>query len=295
MSWLILSFVLLESSTFLLFKFLINANFHPYLLVSLSTFISSILLLIWYLPKKSFKSQVFHLTSVKASLPTALFIGLGNVFGFLALKYILATKYIFLNRTSVLLSPILAFWLMKEKINHKIWPLIGLTIIGIWLLAGNIDTNINWFGTALALLTAITVSLDFIYQKKAMIKLLPEVMAFWRRFLSGFVTLSMWLILPKLGVFNVSLIPYVLLLSLGFFAMSICLAKALKKHKVGEFNLLINLTPVLASLGAMILLKEMVTSHQMIGAGLILGSIVIYNLITNYDPRHNFGTKVNRK
>lgn len=289
MSWLILSFVLLESSTFLLFKLLIDANFHPYLLVSLSTLISSIFLLIWYLPSKSFKSQAFRIASIKASLPTALFIGLGNVFGFLALKYILATKYIFLNRISVLISPILAYLLLKEKINNKVWPLIGLTVVGIWLLAGNTETNLNFWGTVLALLTAVTVSLDFIFQKKAMIKLEPEVMAFWRRLLSAFVSLSMWLVLPNLGEFKVSLVPYILLISLGFFAMSICLAKALNKHLVGEFNLLINLSPVLASLGAMVFLKERVSSGQVVGAGLILGSIIIYNLITKYDSRHNSG------
>lgn len=258
-------------------------------MVSMSSVVASILLLVWYVPQRSYRKQIFRISSLKISLPTAIFIGLGNVFGLLALKFLLATQYIFLNRTSVLISPILALLILREKISSNIWPLIGITIIGIWLLAGTTYESLNYFGVVLALITAATVSLDFIYQKKAMNKLKPEVMAFWRRLLSSLVSLSMWLVFPKLGEFKIDLIFYILLTSLGFFSMSIVLAKALKKHKVGEFNLLINLSPILASFGAVMFLKEKVTSWQVLGALLILGSVMIYNLITKYDFRRNSG------
>ena len=274
----ILCFVVLEAGTTLLMKQLLNLAIHPYFVVLVSGLAASALMAVAFWRQPSFKKELLNLKVIKSIWPTAVFITLGNLFGFAALKLTRATNYILLARTSVLLSPILAWLILREKVNHKIWPLVASVLLGIWLLTGDWRLIFNLSGDSLAALTALTISLDFIWQKRAMIKVPLELMAFWRRLLSAILVGGIWLVTPQLGQtsFHFTGLGG---MALGFAGMSFFMARALKVQAVAEFNLLINLSPVLVGLSAYFLFGERLSGGQLVGAAFIIGSLVTFNLI----------------
>ena len=145
----------------------------------------------------------------------------------------------------------------------------------------------NLSGDSLALITTIFVALDFVYQKKAAIKGPSLTVAFWRRFLSGLMLAILWLVTPDLGQSSVSLLPLLLVVSVGYFFVSIFMVKAVKSQPVTNFNLMINITPVIVMVSAFFLLGEKLNSRQWFGALIILFAIAGYNLINKYDSGRN--------
>jgi len=284
-----LGFILAEACGVLLFKHLLNIGMHPYFIVLTTGILSSLGMGLIYWGKLSFRKNVKKLSSIKASLPSALAISIASLFGFISLKLTTVTNYTFIARLSVLLTPVLAWLILKEKINHKIWPLIMLTIAGILLLTGDWRMAFHISGDSLALLAALGITFDFIFQKKAIRKTTLEAMAFWRRLAHAFLVGSIWLLTPQLGRASVHDIGWILLMSFGYFALSILMAKAINSQTVADFNLYITLTPALVAILAFFLFKDKLNYYQLFGAGLIITSIFVYNLIRKYDSRHNSG------
>ncbi len=287
MNWWTFGFVLTEASSLLLVKHLLSLKIHPYYLASTSSLISSVILFFYFLPNKAFKKQFKKFKNIKLIFPTGLMIGLGNLIAFIALRLTTATNYTLIAKTSVLITPILAYFIIKEKVNKKLWPLIAVVLAGVWLLTGNLKLVLNFSGDSLALLAAITISLDFIFQKKALNKLNPEVVAFWRRLVSGILVGLMWVLTPNLGRTSLIDLKLICIVSLLFVFMSIFLSKAIKSQPVTDFNLVINLGPIFLLIGAYFFLGERLNIIQLIGSGLILSSIVGYNLVKKYDTRSN--------
>ena len=287
MNWWTFGFVLTEASSLLLVKHLLSLKIHPYYLASTSSLISSVILFFYFLPNKAFKKQFKKFKNIKLIFPTGLMIGLGNLIAFIALRLTTATNYTLIAKTSVLITPILAYFIIKEKVNKKLWPLIAVVLAGVWLLTGNLKLVLNFSGDSLALLAAITISLDFIFQKKALNKLIPEVVAFWRRLVSGILVGLMWVLTPNLGRTSLIDLKLICIVSLLFVFMSIFLSKAINSQPVTDFYLVINLGPIFLLIGAYFFLGERLNIIQLIGSGLILSSIVGYNLVKKYDTRSN--------
>lgn len=282
-----IAFVSLDALGITATKYFFNLGVHPYFFVLITGLFTSGFLLIYLLITKQFNRTLFNLKSIKKSFPTALFIALANLFAFLALKIIPATNYVLLLRTSLFMIPILAWIILKEKINLRLFPLAFVTIIGVWLLTGDLKLIISLSGYSLALLAALMSSLDFIYQKRALITISKDVVVFWRRLLSALLVGSFWFFTPRLGEAKWQYWPWFICFSFGFFLLSLVLIRALKSQPVAEFNLLANLTPIIVGLISWWYLKEILSKEQILGAGLIFGSIFVYNLLNRYDSRHN--------
>ena len=289
MNWWTLAFILTEAVSLLLVKHLLCLNIHPYYLASISSLLASLILLAYYLPNQSFKKQFRQIKNIRLIVPTGLMIGLGNLIAFISLRLTSASNYTMLAKTSVLMTPILAWLIIKEKINHKIWPSIFIVLIGIWLLTGDWRLIFNFSGDSLALLAAITISLDFIFQKRAVNQIMAGAVAFWRRLVSGLLVALIWWLTPHLGRADWADFGLISLTAIVFAFMSIFLAKAIKSQPVIDFNLITNLSPVLVLLGAYIFLSERLNIYQLIGSGLILIALLGYNLIKKYDLRHYSG------
>jgi drug/metabolite transporter (DMT)-like permease len=289
MSWYIIGFVLVEASATVIFKYLINLGLHPYFLILTTGTLASALIGGVYWKKDSFKKTVLKKNSIRMSFLPALAITLGNLVGFVSLRLTTATNYTLISRLSVLMTPILAWFILKEKINHKIWPLIFLSMIGFWLLTGDWQKVFYLSGDSLAVITALLLSFDFIFQKKALNIIPLEVVAFWRRLISAVMVGSIWLVTPQLGRASINDIGWILLLTMCFYLLSIFMSKAIKSQPVADFNLFISLSPVFVVIIAYLVLQEKLNGIQLIGSGLILMALVGYNLFNRYDTRNNSG------
>jgi drug/metabolite transporter (DMT)-like permease len=280
-----LAFILLETGLMVSLKSLMTQGLHPYFLVFGTGVFSSIFLWFWLVYKKQVTRANFNIRSLKYSLPSALFFGLANILGFLGLKLTTATNYALISRSSVIFLPLLGWWLIKEKTINAIYPLGLLIIIGIWLLSGNNQILIHWSGDGLAILSALTAALDFIYQKKALQFVAKDIIAWWRRIVSCIIGGIIWLFTPALGAVNANYLPLIALLGLAYFLISLALIRALQSNKVGNFNLYTTLTPVLVAVYGYIFFKDRLNSYQLIGGALILGSVLAFNLLNRRQPK----------
>jgi drug/metabolite transporter (DMT)-like permease len=269
MNYYNLGFVLTEFFMLLIGKYLLNLGVHPYFYALITGIPAAIIILFWFKLRPT-------LTSFLASLPTALFFTIANSLGFAALKLTSLTNYNFIIQISVLIMPVFGWLFLKEKIRPLVFPLAVVNLSGIALLSGFYRFQIN-SGDWLTLLAAVFLSLDFVWQKKAALKINQDEVAFWRRLIASLILGTFWLALPQLGTaswqYALTLIP-VSLLYVGF---SLLMVRCLKSQPVADFNLFITLSPVLTAIAAYWLLNEIMNPYQFLGAGLIMASILVYN------------------
>ncbi|MFC1626953.1 DMT family transporter [Patescibacteria group bacterium] len=279
MNFYTLGFVILETILVVATKYFFSLGIHPYFFVLFTGLSASIILLIYLIVSNQIDKSFIKWSVIKTSLATGVFASLANLIGFLGLKMTSVTNYAFLNRTNLLIIPILSWIILKEKIKPIIFPLAGLALIGVLLLTGDWRLMVNISGDSLALLAAVAVSLDFIYQKKAVTKTFKDEVAFWRRLISAFLVGSIWLFTPELGQAMWQYWPWMILFSFGFAMISVFLVRAVASQPVAEFSLFSSIGPLLVALTAFFALNEKLNQYQIAGGALIFGSIFIFNLI----------------
>ena len=273
-----LGFVATEVTLLVVGKYFLNLGIHPYF-YGLVTGVTAAAIMRVILKLKLTRATLI------ASLPTILFFTIANSLGFMALKYSQLTNYNFLIQSSLLIIPFLASLFLNEKVRWAIFPLALVNLTGIALLTGLNGLRFH-FGDGLTLLAAVFVSLDFVWQKKAALKIDQNVVAFWRRLISSIFLGSFWLITPQLGHASWQNALILIPISLLYVSLSLLMVRALTSQPVADFNLFITLSPVLTALVAFWLLNERMNQIQLSGAFLVLLSIIVYNWYRKvYDSR----------
>ena len=117
MNWWTLGFVLFEVILLITAKFVLNIQLHPYYYISIISLITSLELLIFLKITNRIKVGFWSLKTIKSIVPSSLFIGLASAFGFLSIKLTTATNYALINKTTTLMSPLLAFIILREPVN----------------------------------------------------------------------------------------------------------------------------------------------------------------------------------
>ncbi|HKZ35079.1 MAG TPA: DMT family transporter [Patescibacteria group bacterium] len=275
-----LGFVATEVILLVVGKYLLNTGIHPYFYALVTGVVAAVI--IWQLKKVK-----PHLPALITSLPTILFFTIANTLGFAAIKFTTLTNYNFIIQSSLLIMPLTAWLILGEKIRPLIFPLALINLTGIALLSGGRLLPLHFNGDLLALAAAVFVSLDFVWQKKAALKINQDEVAFWRRLISSLALGIFWLLTPTFGRADwqsgLLLIP----ISLFYVSMSLLMVRCLRIQPVADFNLFITLSPVLTALAAFLWLGETMNQTQFWGAGLILASILVYNWLSKaYDLGH---------
>lgn len=137
--------------------------------------------------------------------------------------------------------------------------------------------NLGFVATEVTMLAAAFVSLDFVWQKRAALKIDQNLVAFWRRLISSLFLGIFWLITPTLGTATVNNLLILIPVSLFYVIFSLLMVRALTTQPVADFNLFITLSPVLTAIAAFWLLGETMTFKQIVGSSLIMVSIIVYN------------------
>lgn len=262
-------FVFTEVTLLIIGKYLLNAGVHPFFFGLVTGVTAGAIIFAWLRLHPT-------LSSLLVSLPSILFFTIANSLGFVALKFTTLTNYNFIIQVSLLIMPVAGWLFLKEKIRPVIFPLAILNLTGIALLSGFYQWQVNR-GDLLTLLAAVFLSLDFVWQKRAALKINQDFVAFWRRLISSFLLGALWLLTPQLGTASWNNVLILIPLSLFYVSLSLLMVRCLKIQPVADFNLFITLSPVLTAIGAYFLLGETVTPNQLLGVGLIMNSIIVYN------------------
>lgn len=207
-----------------------------------------------------------------------------NLLGYWALQYTSAINFSLFNSTTPLFMTILAYFLMREKLNVTILLSILLSLVGIsWLITqGSIDKLLALQfnkGDLIVLCAVFMWAVYSIFIKKTEGVFHP-LSLFTYCLIVGMVILIPASIVelsfrPKV---DIDMTQLIFLLYVGIFP-SICSFLMWNRAVVhigpSKSSLYLNLIPVFGTIFAVAFLNEDVTIHHLIGAMIVLGSVLL--------------------
>ncbi len=182
--------------------------------------------------------------------------------------------------TVPVLTALLSRFVDKEKLSLLQWLAIAIEFIGVAVLTlmhGFVSINI---GLLWLFLAALALSLYNLLQRK-LTKKYTALQASAYSIFFGTLLLAVFLPASAREVFNVPVIQWVYLLILGVFSSAVAyvawsraFAKAKRTSQVSNYMFI---TPFLASLFGFLLAGELPESSTLIGGGIILLGVFIFN------------------
>ena len=208
---------------------------------------------------------------------------LSTVFFTFSIFYTTIATALLLYSTNVLITPILALMIIKEKISKNIWFAVILSLFGAILLFQPDFQSKNILGPSLAILASIVTSYYYVGRRKLK-KYHASVIMLYST-LIGFITMAAasFIIEPS---FYLSYIPksishvspfiwFILFIFAvdNFFAWYL-VNKGFETIKAGEGNIILLLEPIIGVIIGITIYTEIPTVLTLLGMGLILGSII---------------------
>lgn len=182
--------------------------------------------------------------------------------------------------TVPVLTALLSRFVDKEKLSFLQWLAIAVEFIGVAVLTlmhGFVSINI---GLLWLFLAALALSLYNLLQRK-LTKKYTALQASAFSIFFGTLLLAVFLPASAREIFNVPVIQWVYLLILGVFSSAVAyvawsraFAKAKRTSQVSNYMFI---TPFLASLFGFLLAGELPESSTLIGGGIILFGVFIFN------------------
>lgn len=226
------------------------------------------------LPKKSQLLPVL--------MPGLLQPGISNILFILGLSLTSVSNETLISVTETILTILLAWLLLGERIDRASLSLAGLAFMGVVLITfnGNITLDSSWLGNLLTLGSASCFALYAILCRRLVTQFDPLVLLCLHQSFGLILVAMVWLItLPWLGLTQ-GQIPFFIwplagLSGIGLYAIPFWLYIILLKHtKAGIAAIFLSLIPVFGIAGAYIFLGETLSLHQVVGGGLILISVI---------------------
>ncbi len=251
----------MSASVFLTFRFLI----------------ASLVLFIMY-PNNILKSD-------RKSFLYGFLIGISLFFGYLfqtvGLEFTTSSHSGLITGLYVVLAPVLAFFLLKEKITLRLVISLFLSIFGLSLLTNFYETHTMNFGDFLTVLSALSYAFQIVLVDKYVKMKDPSVIVFFQIFTVS--VLSIFL-LP----FNFSFVPgyfsifSILFLGIVATALAILIQNIAQKQLTsGETSVFLTSEPIFAVIFSYIILGETLGFVSIIGAFLIIISMVLMSIKSN--------------
>lgn len=171
-----------------------------------------------------------------------------------------------------ILTTVLAYFILKEKLTAVQWGAVGLSMIGCILLSLNGFLNIFY-----SLIVALTYALYLVIQKKITI-------------IDRFLLLNIQLVIACLALLpffpslsgpvpqEISFYGYILIMAVVFTIIPLFLnLYALKEVKSSTVGILLYINPIIGFLLSAFYYKEDITALQIVAYSLILISVVVFN------------------
>lgn len=225
----------------------------------------------------------------KSDIPTFLILGtigmIGyHVFFFLSLKYTTATNSSLIGATNPIVTTVLAYIFLKDKISFKNILGILVSLLGVVLIVTDGDLNVIFnfkinLGDFLMMIAVICWAAYGILSKKALEKYSPIKITSYA-FLFCTILLIPFVLFEKPWIYlhNTTLNGWISILYMAIFPSVfgyIIQQMSIKKIGPIKTSLYINLVPVFSMILATIILNEHISSIKIIACGLICGGICI--------------------
>ena len=239
--------------------------------------------------KKKIKLQIKNKTNqfFKLILPIGIFLFLGCIFQQVSLLYTDVANSAFFTIFYVIMVPIIAYFLLSEKIHWSIWPSALACVVGGYFLSDISNASIR-FGDSLVLIGAIFWALHIIYIGKIINKFdIPFFIALIQNLIVS--TLSFLLVI-MFEEFNFSKIKLETLeiLYAGILSGGAAFALQLfgqKNISAAPAAIVMSLEGVVAAIAAWIILNQILGLNNIIGCTLILGGILLSQLAPIYEKK----------
>jgi len=217
----------------------------------------------------------------------------------LGMQYASATAASVIISIIPLLVPVLAFYILKEKLLIKNIVGIFISCCGVVLVVININFEfiVSVKGIFLLMISVVAAVFYSVFLKKLADIYNPLTLIAWQNTIGAFMFLPLVLIFEpnSLRNFNYPLVSLIPLLKLAVFASSLAfLFYTYSVQKLGavKANIFTNLIPVLTAFFSFILLNEKLLFHNIIGifvviSGLILSQVNPVKIVRNARVKRN--------
>ena len=217
----------------------------------------------------------------KNNLIDFLLITVGSIFLtsglLLSVKYIDVSLAILIFCTYPLLVLFFSIIIDREKISNNIKILFLSTFVGLFFVLGPSFNSLNIFGCLCAIVASIgATTMIIINQKMSNKSITPVQINIFINFFNSFFFFFILFFFFKIDL-SISKISFLIVLIPSFSYAIALFFQLLAIPKIGQTNtaLFLYLEPVVAIIGAVILLKETLTKYQLVGAVIVLSSLAL--------------------
>ena len=195
----------------------------------------------------------------------------------LSVKYIDVSLAILIFCTYPLLVLFFSIIIDREKISNNIKILFLSTFVGLFFVLGPSFNSLNIFGFLCAIVASIgATTMIIINQKMSNKSITPVQINIFINFFNSFFFFFILFFFFKIDL-SISKFSFLVVLIPSFSYAIALFFQLLAIPKIGQTNtaLFLYLEPVVAIIGAVILLKETLTKYQLIGAVIVLSSLAL--------------------
>ena len=252
--------------------------------VSLAIFLRYLVASLLILPIIPFQKNLFF--TYKKNIYDFLLISFGSIL--LTTGLLLSVKYIDVSLAILIFCtyPILVLCFSvifnKEEINNNIKILFLSTFIGLFFVLGPSFNNLNIFGVLSAILASLGATTMIVINQKMSNKSISPIQI--NIFINIFNLIFFFFVLYFFFSinFSISKISFLTILIPSFSYAIALFLQLLAIPRIGQSNtaLFLYLEPVVAIIGAVILLKETLNSYQIFGSIVVLSSLALATYLT---------------
>lgn len=212
-----------------------------------------------------------------------LFTAASFIFSTLSLMLTEATISGFLLALSVVFTPILSFFILRQKVSRRLILIIFITVIGMYFLCGNGGSFSFGWGELLALLSALTGAGMLTYSSKHVCDIGPFALSAAQSAVTSIVCFIFALIFEDLhSLAYVSAQGWwcVIYLAVACTCIAYSLQNiALRKVSATFVSLAFCSEPIFTAFASYVMLKETLSGSGLLGAVLIACSLVLASIL----------------
>lgn len=200
------------------------------------------------------------------------------IFSTLSVFHTTATNAAFLMSLSVVWTPFLSYFFVTKNIDRKVFLIVALVIWGTYLLCGNEGNFRFGLGELFGILCSLNVAAMLIFSSKYVAHIGASALSASQTGVSAVISLVFAIALEDVAVLQTtSWVGWVSILYLasGCTVAAYLLQNVALKHISAIFaSLIFCLVPIFSAVAAYFILGEVLSSVGMVGAALIIASLV---------------------
>lgn len=257
--------------------------FSPTIRIAMGTFVCALSMFLI----SSGKLGLINKDYFKIAIPTGACIGIADMLQKIGLQYTTPSHYAFLENLSVVVVPILLFFIIKKKPSWLTIVAAVLCLASCFILTGMLSggTEIFWLGDSLCALSGvfygINIAVTGIHAKKFFVPIYLTIQLFTEAVLSfvSAITLNATAIEPIKFSFDIKLI----LLNIGFVLVSLTLGWLIRTWAMKSVDptvvaVMMPFSATVTVIASIILGQDTISKELIIGAVLGLVAIILSGL-----------------